>query len=60
MAVVVVKEELDPLHPPADVGIVIHGVEGITVTISWLFGLIYALNLKYPPELSPPLRLYNN
>lgn len=57
MAVFVIREEEDPLQPPHDVGIIIDGVDGLNELLSvahgcaLLFGLIYALNLRYPVEL---------
>lgn len=57
MAVFVIREEVDPLQPPHDIGIVIEGVEVLNKLPSlahgcaMLFGLIYALNLSYPGDL---------
>uniref|UniRef100_A0A3B4YDX4 PB1 domain-containing protein n=1 Tax=Seriola lalandi dorsalis TaxID=1841481 RepID=A0A3B4YDX4_SERLL len=56
MAVFVIREEEDLLHPPRDIGIVIEGVRVLNELPSlahgcaMLFGLIYALNLSYPSE----------
>ncbi|XP_067353940.1 uncharacterized protein [Channa argus] len=57
MAVFVLREKDDLLQPPHEIGIVIEGVEvinelpSVSHACAILFGLIYALNLSYPPEL---------
>lgn len=57
MAVFVIREGEDPLHPPCDFGIVIEGVQvhsnlqSLTHGCAMLFGLIYALNMSYPNAL---------
>lgn len=54
---VIQKEGAEPEDDPEDVGVVIEGVEAntdlgnIAQACALLFGLIYCLNLSYPPEL---------
>lgn len=54
---VIQKEGAEPEDDPEDIGVVIEGVEALTdlgniaQACALLFGLIYCLNLSYPPEL---------
>ncbi|XP_042081418.1 uncharacterized protein LOC112430941 [Maylandia zebra] len=54
---VIQKEGAEPEDDPEDVGVLIEGVEAntdlgnIAQACALLFGLIYCLNLSYPPEL---------
>lgn len=54
---VIQKEGVEPGDDPEDIGVLIEGVEVLTglgsiaIACALLFGLIYCLNLSYPPEL---------
>ncbi|XP_026006945.1 uncharacterized protein LOC113011612 isoform X6 [Astatotilapia calliptera] len=54
---VIQKEGAEPEDDPEDIGVLIEGVEALTdlgniaQACALLFGLIYCLNLSYPPEL---------
>ncbi|XP_034557216.1 uncharacterized protein LOC117825460 [Notolabrus celidotus] len=54
---VIEKEGAEPGDDPEDVGVLVEGVEvlhglgSIAMACALLFGLIYCLNLSYPPEL---------
>uniref|UniRef100_A0A8C6LU60 Uncharacterized protein n=1 Tax=Nothobranchius furzeri TaxID=105023 RepID=A0A8C6LU60_NOTFU len=54
---VIQKEGVEPEDDPEDIGVLIEGVETLTgvgniaQACALLFGLIYCLNLSYPPEL---------
>ncbi|KAJ8347515.1 hypothetical protein SKAU_G00261040 [Synaphobranchus kaupii] len=54
---VIQKEGSEPEDDPEDIGVLIEGVEvlsglgNIAMACALLFGLIYCLNLSYPPEL---------
>ena len=51
------KEGAEPGDDPEDIGVLIEGVEVLSglgdtaIACALLFGLIYWLNLSYPPEL---------
>lgn len=51
------KEGAEPGDDPEDIGVLIKGVDFLInlkstgITCALLFGLIYCLNLSYPPEL---------
>lgn len=54
---VIQREGAEPEDDPADIGVLIEGVEVLSdvgdtaMTCALLFGLICCLNLSYPPEL---------
>lgn len=54
---VIQKEGAEPGDDPEDIGVLIEGVEVLSglgntaIACALLFGLIYCLNLSYPPEL---------
>lgn len=54
---VIQKEGAGPGEDPEDIGVLIEGVEvlgqlrSVAGACALLFGLIYCLNLSYPPEL---------
>ncbi|KAI9525153.1 hypothetical protein NQZ68_009350 [Dissostichus eleginoides] len=58
MAIFVIGKE-DQFHRPKDVKVLIDGTEvlnglpSVATAFAMLFGLIYALNLRYPKELQP-------
>uniref|UniRef100_A0AAX7UDN0 Uncharacterized protein n=1 Tax=Astatotilapia calliptera TaxID=8154 RepID=A0AAX7UDN0_ASTCA len=58
MGVYVIHQEgAEPGDDPGNIGVLIEGVEVLTglrsiaIACALLFGLIYCLNLSYPPEL---------
>jgi len=57
MGVYIIQKEADPGDDPEDIGVLIEGVEVFSglgdtaIACALLFGLIYSLNLSYPPEL---------
>lgn len=58
MVVYVIQNEgAEPEDDPEDIGVLIEGVEVLgglgdtAIACALLFGLIYCLNLSYPPEL---------
>ena len=64
MGVFVLRENQGPLCEPVDIGIIIDGVEvlsdqsSVASACAVLFGLIYALDLKYPEELKYSLEFF--
>ncbi|KAJ8375742.1 hypothetical protein SKAU_G00063220 [Synaphobranchus kaupii] len=54
---VIRKEGAEPGDDPADVGIILEGVDvldelgNVPFAVAMLLALVYALNLSYPPEL---------
>uniref|UniRef100_A0AAY4C4B6 Uncharacterized protein n=1 Tax=Denticeps clupeoides TaxID=299321 RepID=A0AAY4C4B6_9TELE len=54
MAIFIFRENSSLLHQPQDIGIIIDGVEvlnelpSVAAGVAMLFGLCYALNMKYP------------
>ncbi|TKS64894.1 hypothetical protein D9C73_027686 [Collichthys lucidus] len=57
MGVYIIQKEADPGDDPEDIGVLIEGVKVLSglgdtaIACALLFGLIYCLNLSYPPEL---------
>lgn len=57
MGVYIIQKEADPGDDPEDIGVLIEGVEVLSglgdtaIACALLFGLIYCLNLSYPPKL---------
>lgn len=58
MGVYIIQNEgAEPGDDPEDIGVLIEGVEVLcnlgdtAIACALLFGLIYCLNLRYPPEL---------
>lgn len=57
MGVYVIQKEGEEAVDPEDIGVLIEGVEvlsalaNVGMACALLFGLIYCLNLQYPPDL---------
>lgn len=63
MGVYIIQKEGDPGGDPEDIGVLIEGVEVLSglgdtaMACALLFGLIYCLDLSYPPELKCTLEV---
>uniref|UniRef100_A0A3B4FTU5 Uncharacterized protein n=1 Tax=Pundamilia nyererei TaxID=303518 RepID=A0A3B4FTU5_9CICH len=65
MGVYVLQQEgVEPGDDPENIGVLIGGVEiltglrSIAIACALLFGLIYCLNLSYPPELKCTFKVF--